>query len=109
MNVGTRIKKTRQKLKVTQHELAKAIGVTAQHISAIEQGKREPSLTSLARLAEELGVSIDYLVSGKEGIITDAIAAIKADKTLKLKAKRALIALIDELRQPATNEEASLE
>jgi len=55
MSIGKRIRKRRQILKITQQELAKAIGVTPQHISAIEQDKRDPSLSSLARLAEELG------------------------------------------------------
>ena len=67
----------------------------------------------LAKLAEELGVSIDYIVSGKEGIITDAIPAIKAHKRLNLEVKRALIALVEEygkpaeeLREPAVSEDA---
>jgi len=60
----------------------------------------------LAKLAEELGVTIDYLVSGKEGIITDTIPAIKADRRLKLQVKRALIVLIEELREPASSEDA---
>jgi len=97
MSLGKRIRKRRQTLKVTQQELAQATGVTPQHISAIEQGKRAPSLASLARLAEELGVTIDYLVAGKEGGITNAIPTIKGDKRLNLKAKKALIALIQEL------------
>jgi len=74
--------------------------MTPQHISAIEQNKWSPSLAVLPKLAEELGVSTDYLLSGKEGIITDVIPAIKADKTLRLKVKRALIALVKELREP---------
>jgi len=82
---------------MTQQGLAEAIGVTPQHISAIEQDKRDPSLSSLAKLAEELGVTIDYLVTGKESVITDTIPAIKGDKKLKLKAKKALTALIQEL------------
>ncbi len=98
MSLGQRIRKRRQALEITQQRLAEDLGVTPQHISAIEQGKRVPSLPSLAKLAEELGVSIDYLASGKEGIITDTIPAIKADKRLKLKVKRALIALVEELR-----------
>jgi transcriptional regulator with XRE-family HTH domain len=97
MSIGKRIRKRRQTLKMTQQELAEAIGVTPQHISAIEQDKRDPSLSSLAKLAEELGVTIDYLVTGKESVITDTIPAIKGDKKLKLKAKRALTALIQEL------------
>ncbi len=52
----------------------------------------------LPRLAEELGVTTDYLLSGREGIITGTIPAIKADKSLKLKAKKILIALVEELR-----------
>ena len=98
MTFGERIRKRRQALKITQQELAKALGVTPQHISGIEQEKRSPSLSFLSKLAEELGVTTDYLLSGKEGIITDTIPAIKADKTLTLKAKRALIALVVELR-----------
>ena len=113
MSLGQRIRKRRQILKVTRQELAEALRVTPQHISVIEQDKRTPSVLFLAKLAEELGVSIDYIVSGKEGIITDAIPAIKAHKRLNLKAKRALIALVEEygkpaeeLREPAVSEEA---
>jgi len=89
---------------MTQKELAEAIGVTPQHISAMEQDKRDPSLSSLGKLAEELGATIDYLVSGKESVITDTIPAIKGDKKLKLKAKKALIALIQELHEATSSE-----
>jgi transcriptional regulator with XRE-family HTH domain len=99
MNLGERIRKSRQALDITQQELARTIGLTAQHISAIEQNKRVPSLNIIARIGEQLGVSIDFLVSGKEGIIVDTIPAIKADKTLTLKGKKALIALVEELRR----------
>lgn len=104
MSLGQRIRKRRQILKVTQQELAQALGMTPQHISAIEQDKGAPSLTLLPKLADELGVSIDYLLSGKEGIITDTIPAIKADKMLPLKVKRALIALVEEHRASAIRE-----
>jgi len=90
---------------MTQQELAQAVGMTPQHISAIEQDKWSPSLAILPKLAEVLGVSTDYLLSGKEGIITDVIPAIKADKTLPLKVKRALIALVEEHRASATEKE----
>ena len=105
VSLGKRIKQRRQALKVTQQELAEAIGMTPQHISAIEQDKGAPSLALLPKLGNELGVSIDYLVSGKDGIITDPIPAIKADKRLKLKIKRALIALVEEHHDRAVSEE----
>jgi len=105
VSLGERIKQRRQALKITQQELAQSLGMTPQHISAIEQDKGAPSIALLLKLAEELGVSIDYLVSGKEGVITDIIPAIKANKRLNLKAKRALIALVEELSEPAVSEE----
>ena len=101
MSIGQRIRTRRQALKLTQQDLAKAIRLTPQHISAIEQEKRAPSLASLAKLAEELGVTIDFIVTGKEGIITDTIPAIKADKTLQLESKRALIAIVRAVRDSA--------
>jgi len=99
MGLGQRLKQRRESLKITQRQLAESLAVTPQHISAIEQDKRIPSLSFLTKLAEELGVTIDYLVAGKEGVITDAIPAIKADKKLSLDSKKALIALIKTLRQ----------
>ncbi len=97
VSLGERALEKRQAYHITQQDLARALGVTPQHISLIEQNKATPSLALLAGLATELGVSVDYLVSGKEGIITDTIPAIKADKRLKLKAKKALIAMVEEL------------
>ena len=97
MSIGKRIRKRRQELKLTQDNLARALGLTPQHISGIEQDKRSPSLSSLAKLAEELGVTVDYLVTGKEGVIVDTIPAIKADKKLSLESKKALVNLVKEL------------
>ena len=99
MSLGERLRKRRDALKLTQQELAESLRVTPQHISAIEQDKRAPSISFLAKLAEDLGVSVDYLVVGKEGVITDTIPAIKADKKLNLEAKRALISLVQALHE----------
>jgi transcriptional regulator with XRE-family HTH domain len=97
--MGKRVRERRQALKITQGQLADKLDVTPQHISLIEQDKASPSLAILPRLAEELGVSVDYLLSGKPSVVTDTIPAIKADKRLKIKAKKALIALVEELRE----------
>lgn len=96
-SIGKRIRERRKELNLTQEDLARTLGFTPQHISVIEQDKRAPSLPSLARLAEELGVTIDYLITGKEGVITETIPAIKADNKLSLESKKALVGLIKEL------------
>jgi transcriptional regulator with XRE-family HTH domain len=98
VRLGNRVRERRRTLQITQERLATALGVTPQHISLIEQDKGSPSLTILPNLAAELGVSVDFLLTGKEGLVSDVIPTIKADKSLNLKAKRALIALVEELR-----------
>jgi transcriptional regulator with XRE-family HTH domain len=95
MSLGQRIRERRLSMKLTQQDIAKAIDVTPQHISAIEQDKRAPALTSLVKLAEELGVTIDYLVTGKDSVITDTIPAIKADKKISVGVKKALVTLVE--------------
>jgi len=97
MTIGKRIRIRRLELKLTQDDLARSLHLTPQHISGIEQDKRTPSLPTLAKLAEELGVTVDYLATGKEGVIVDTIPAIKADKKLTLESKKALVSLVEEL------------
>lgn len=99
MSIGDRIRKRRQELGWTQSRLAHALGVTPQHISVVEQDKRAPSLSSLARLADELGVTIDFIITGKKTSVTDSIPAIKADKKLTLQSKNSLITLLEELHK----------
>ncbi len=49
----------------SQAELARQIGVSASAVGMYEQGRREPSLGLLVRLAQEFGVTTDYLLMGK--------------------------------------------
>ena len=49
----------------SQAELARRIGVSASAIGMYEQGRREPSLGLLVRLAEEFGTTTDYLLMGE--------------------------------------------
>jgi transcriptional regulator with XRE-family HTH domain len=94
---GQRLKKSRLVLHYTQKDLASAIGVTPQHISFIEQERGVPSLELLPKIAEQLGVSVDYLLSGKDSVAVGVIPAIKADKRLKIITKKALITLVEGL------------
>ena len=96
MDLGKRIRTRRETLELTQEQLARATGLSPQYISLIEQDKRVPSVSSLARFAEELGVTVDYLITGNEGVISDTIPAIRADGKLTVEAKKALIATVRE-------------
>ena len=96
MNLARRMKVRREALELTQEQLATATGVSPQYISLIEQGKRVPSVSSLARLAKELAVTVDYLITGKEAVINSCIPAIRADEKLTAEAKKALITIVRE-------------
>jgi len=98
IRIGERIRKRREFLQLSQRHLALAVGATPQHISLIEKDMRIPSLDFLVKISTELGVSIDYLVTGKEEIPVDIITAIKADKTINAVAKQAFIVLIKQIR-----------
>ena len=60
--LGKRIKKERLKRDLTQVELAEEVNVSESHISLIERGYRVPRVDTLLKMAQRLGVSVDYLL-----------------------------------------------
>ena len=101
-NLGQRIKDRRKQLGLSQGELARSLNVTPQHISAVEMDKRVPSLTFIAILAGQLGVSTDYLITGKDFFQPDTLSVIRADETLAVEIRQALVTLIQALRERST-------
>ncbi len=64
-SVGQRIKEARQKVGLTQKELANRIEASTTTVQQIELGKRQPSFEQMAAIADALGVTYYYLVAGK--------------------------------------------
>lgn len=62
-----RVKEFRKGNKVTQDDLAKAVGVTRQTIISLENGKYNASLQLAHRLAKYFGVTIEELFIFEEG------------------------------------------
>jgi transcriptional regulator with XRE-family HTH domain len=58
VTLGQSIKLMRSSAGVKQHQLAAKLGVSANYISLLESGKREPSIPFLRRLSRELGIPI---------------------------------------------------
>lgn len=63
--LGIRIALLRASRGWIQAELARRIGVSASAVGMYEQGRREPSLDLLVRLAREFDVTTDYLLMGE--------------------------------------------
>jgi len=61
--LGERVRQERKKLNLTQSALAEAIDVSNTYMGAIERGERSLTLDTLIRLANRLGVTIDYLLA----------------------------------------------
>ena len=61
--LGKRIREERQRLNLTQAQLAEAIDISDTYMGAIERGERSLTLDTLVRLVNRLGVTVDYLLS----------------------------------------------
>ena len=61
--VGRRIREERLKLKLTQEKLAEDVELTTAYIGQVERGERNLTLENLIKVANRLGVSVDYLLS----------------------------------------------
>ena len=67
MNVGSNIKRIRKDRGLQQKQIAIDLGIDQSNYNKIENGKREPSLDLLNRLAEMFNVSVnDILNPGNE-------------------------------------------
>ena len=55
--LGSVVKEARDGARMTQRELAAAVGVKASHIAYIENGQRKPSISLINRLGETLGLN----------------------------------------------------
>lgn len=61
--LGRNIKDRRTKNSLTQEELAHRAGLDYSYINQIENGRRNPSLDAISRIAKALEVSVQDLVS----------------------------------------------
>ena len=66
IETGNRIKECREKIGLTQNELAEQINSAANHISCLERGKRRLTLEMANRLSPILNVSTDYLLCNSD-------------------------------------------
>jgi transcriptional regulator with XRE-family HTH domain len=64
-HLGRHLLKARTQLRLTQKELAQSCGLTQSDISKIESGDRCPLPSQLARLARELGVALQWFLTGQ--------------------------------------------
>ncbi len=93
--IGKRIEERRKKLGLTQEGLAEKSNVTTQFVSYAESGKRAMRPENLLHVANALGVSTDYILTGS---IIDKDLLIISDKLRQLTPRQVRIieSIIDE-------------
>lgn len=58
-DIGTRLREERDRVGISQRELARRVGLSASMISQIESGQSKPSVSTLYGIVTELGASLD--------------------------------------------------
>src|SRR5919107_474051 len=67
INVGERLRELREARNISMRALATRSGLSANALSMIERGRASPSVSTLYKLSEALGVSVTaFFSSGKE-------------------------------------------
>jgi len=97
-----RLKALRKQKDFSQQELAERAGVHYTHIGRYERGQSKPTTETLRRLAEALGVSLDFLVDGATDDVAratfedrDLLRQFQELQTLDEDDKRIIKTLID--------------
>lgn len=81
----TRLKQLRNQTKETQADLADFLGITRAAYTNIENGKREPDIETIKKLANHFSVTTDYLLGNeKNPAITNDDEAKIPDEVLEL-------------------------
>lgn len=61
MDIGKRLRAIREGKQITIYRLSKDTGISQNHISGIELGKRQPTIDTLTRLITPLGITLAEL------------------------------------------------
>lgn len=65
-SIGERIAWARERAGLNKNRFARELGTSWQHVDHWEKGRTEPSLGSMRRIAELLGVSVDFLLGVRD-------------------------------------------
>ncbi len=73
VTLGEKIKKLRTARGYTQSAFARELDISPGYLSQLEMGLRKPSRDLVARMAETLGASLDYLLRDAKGPAVEGV------------------------------------
>lgn len=86
---------------VTAYKVAKETGITTATLSNWKQGKYTPKQDKLQKIADYFGVSLEYLMTGKEDVVKEKAPELTARDERDIKKD------LDSLRKKLANKESS--
>jgi len=78
--LGKRIKEERERLNMTQEQLAEYVDISPAFVGHIERNERSMSLPTLIRIANRLNVTLDYLFAD----VVNSDRDVRVDRFLQL-------------------------
>jgi transcriptional regulator with XRE-family HTH domain len=100
MKFGDKMTMLRKQKNISQVELAEKTSISRDGISKYERGDIVPSVEYAKRIADALGVSLDYLVSEdakEDALDKEAVKRIKDIQKLPAEEKDKVLAVVDAL------------
>ena len=79
--IGARIKAARERVHLTQEQLAEIVDISPTHMSVIERGVKTPKLDTFIRIANALGVTADALL---QDVMVPVNESITADLSVRI-------------------------
>lgn len=101
MSVGERIAELRKVQKLSQVQLAKALGISRQAISKWENDLSMPDTENMIRLADILDTDIEYLSSGRQTmgrrppIVLETVNTIEVEKKIEVPVVRVVEKIVE--------------
>jgi transcriptional regulator with XRE-family HTH domain len=107
MELSNRITELRKEKKITREKLGELIGTSGAIIGRYEREERVPSVEIARKMAEALGVSLDYLVGNTElKLDSSVLQKVQDIQKLPTKDKDHLFYLLDNVLQNVKTKQA---
>ena len=81
--IANRIKERRRALNYTQEQFAEIIGITAGSYTRIENAFQNPAVDTLIKISQNLKISLDYIIFGKDDVYSGDTAETEVLEALR--------------------------
>ncbi len=83
VKVGALIRRERQKQGISLRELARRVGISGSMLSQVETDRTRPSVSTIYGIANELGLSIDALLSDSDDAAVTTVPTVTGNTVLR--------------------------